>query len=115
MNSAEFVEAIRKGVYEVAIRGMLKDIENPAGRKVSPERTARADWFRSLDDVQRKFVADTIADSVDLAVHDFLCVLDGAMTIDTDPCSRFEVRYVSETESTLLNPPDEISFYELWS
>jgi hypothetical protein len=115
MTSEEFIEAIRKGVHDVAIRGMLRGIAKPPGRKIEPREKARAEWYLSLDSVQRQFVDDVIAESVNAGIHAFLCVLDGIMNVDTDPYSRFEVRYISENETTVLNAPRQIKFTELWN
>jgi len=116
MDAKLFIRAIKEVVRDAAARNALSILEQPPGRRPSPELKARADWYHSLDDSQKKLLADAIKEAANGAVFGFLCVLDGVRAIEDDkPQGVLELRYVKGNISFILNPPDETMLHDLFN
>src|SRR5262245_42083011 len=77
VNNHDFVATIKEAVRDAAITDTIDVLRNPPGRKPSQQMMERAEWYRSLDDEQRRILAGLIGDAVHNAIFGFLCVLDG--------------------------------------
>jgi len=116
VNNHDFVATIKEAVRDAAITDTIDVLRNPPGRKPSQQITERAEWYRSLDDEQRRILAGLIGDAVHNAIFGFLCVLDGIRAVENGVVKgRFELQYLKEGSTTVLNPPNEIMLHELYN
>lgn len=116
MDGKEFVDAVKLVVRDRACEDTISIAENPPGRRVSPELKARADWLKSLSDMERKMVESIIKDGVDNAIFGLFCVVDGVRAIEDVPDKGdFELHYVKGGVSAILNRADAPLLHDLYN
>jgi hypothetical protein len=114
MTSEEFVDRVKIVVRDAAAAGELTILQRPPGRRPPADLLERSAWYNSLEDDQKRILSSILIDVADRAVFGFLCVLDGARTIEDGPDKgHLELRYVKHGV-TLLNPPEGDPLHELW-
>ena len=113
MDSQQFVELLRTLVRDSAASEELSILQDPPGKRPSPDVQERSKWYHSLDENQKRILSSVILDVADRAVFGFLCVLDGVRAIENSNRGRLELRYVND-KATLLNAPDGEMLHELW-
>src|ERR1700738_1460073 len=115
MDSRRFISVIKEVVRDAAISGTLQILEHPPGRRPPKELVDRADWYRSLNNDQRRLVHSIVTHAVDGAIFGLLCGLDGARAAESGEAKgNFELRYVKEGV-TLLNPPNDAMLHDLYN
>jgi hypothetical protein len=114
MDGQDFVEVIKVVVRDSAISSTLNALERPAGRRPSLESKENAAWYASLDEEERRRLADVVKAAVDHAVFGFLCVIDGVRAIENDAQKgRLELRYIKGS-TTILNSSDVPMLHDLY-
>jgi hypothetical protein len=120
MDSQDFVDSIKEAVRDAAIADTLSVLENPVGRKTIQETRDMAEWYKSLDENQKRLLLKIITKSVDLSVFGILCVIDGSRSIEDRSTGGssggrgvFELNYVKDGQSVTLNA--NASLHELYN
>jgi hypothetical protein len=104
MNPKTFVELIKMRAVDAAVRGTMETLSRPAGRKPKQELVELSEWFNRLSPVDRTRVEETARYATDLAVYNFLGVLDGiAFFGSPDSQGKLELYYDDGKARILLN------------
>lgn len=103
MKADEFVSAIQSYVLESAVDSTISNLAHPPGRRIDPDLSARAEWFKSLSDGEAEMLRAVARDAAHSAVFGFLAVLDGARVIDPEK-GTFELYHLGRQKS-LVNAP----------
>ncbi len=85
MDSEAFVSTIREVVRDGAVKGVIRQIEKPAGRKPRKQLLQMSAWYATLNDENRHMLVKVIEMTADQATFDFLCVIDGSIQIENGP------------------------------
>ena len=76
----------------------------------------RANWYKNLDEDQRRILADTITAAVDNAIFGLFCVIDGVRAIeDGNEKGLLELRYIKGLTSTLLSGANCDMLHDLYN
>lgn len=114
MDSKDFIRAIKKVVRDAATEDCLKMLEQPPGRRPSQHLRERAEWYKSLNLDERRYLAEIVSSAADGAVFGFLCVLDGVRVVESgSEQGTFELRYVNK-EATILVSDDVEMLHDLY-
>ncbi|MGD0629851.1 MAG: hypothetical protein ABR987_10880 [Terracidiphilus sp.] len=110
MDAVQFVAVVRQVVRNGAVADVIHNLEAPPGRRPAAELVADSTWYKTLDQSQRKRLANVLNEAVDHALFGFFCVLDGVRAIESgEHRGRIELRYMSESdEVTVLNQEPEM-------
>lgn len=111
MNAEEFIDAVYLVVYESAVKGTMKQLAHPSGRRPRPDLVELSAWFNELSEADKKRVGDVARLAADHAVFGVLAVLDGVRVIDDG--GRTEL-YIRTGDGTLLNDPPELHDLFRW-
>jgi hypothetical protein len=104
MDSQRFIDVVKQVVRDETITGMISLLQNPVGRKTIQETKDIVEWYRSLDEAERRLLLKVITKSVDIALFGILCVIDGVRAIEDGPNKgQIELRYVKDGKVTMLN------------
>lgn len=107
MNAIEFVRAIEEVVFRGAVRGVLKLLRKPPGRRPNPELVELSTWFNKLAEADREYVAKAVCLGADHATYGFLGVLDGVCAIEgSGRKGLLELAFKKDGQRILLNNPD---------
>lgn len=116
MNGQEFVEAVRVVVRDSAIKGVVKKLIKPPGRKVPSTLKDRSTWFNELSDHDKKMIEGIVADSVDEALFGFFCVLDGVRVIEDGPeRGQIILAYRRNGVDVRINDPVHLYLHDLFN
>jgi len=116
MTKKQFIEAIRKVVYDSAICGTENVLCHPPGRKPDPKLVRLAAWFNGLPEDQKKNVLDVVAFASHQTVFGFLCVLDGVRQIEDGPDKgKLTLGYEQEGAQVTLNDDDGPGLHDLFN
>lgn len=112
MDSEEFVTQLQKAVGQASVKGVLKNLDQPPGRRPRAELLEMSQWFRALNSAERQMVQRILEEVARHAVFGFLAVLDGVRKIDDDN-GQFLLRYVGPHGEAVLNDPSGPPLHEL--
>jgi hypothetical protein len=117
MTNEEFIERIRKAVYEPVVDGSVEMLQRPPGRRPSPTLTELSQWFNRLLPEDREHVHRVIQMVARAAVFEMCAVLDGVTAIreSNEPLGLLELRYKMGEESFLLNDPATAPLHDLFA
>jgi hypothetical protein len=102
MTPEKFVAGIKSAVFESAVTGTMRHLEEgPAGREPHPRARALSGWFSQLAAGDQQMVAECVRDAAHAAVFGFLCVLDGARVLDDPPHADLHLTAASQNGVTL--------------
>lgn len=106
MTTRKFVEAIKGQTKDAAVNGTIACFKGPPGRR-QRERLARlAAWYKQLSPDDQNMLSEALAEAAEMAVFEFLCVLDGVSVIEnTQEKGGLELFFVKSSERTRLNEP----------
>lgn len=105
MNASEFVEIIRRFACDAAVRDTISNLQRPPGRSPPPDLMLESNWFKALDENGRAVVEDIIRRSIENAIFDLFCILDGVEAIeDTQDKGDFELRFVKNGKVEVISP-----------
>jgi hypothetical protein len=105
MNSNEFVEVIDLVVVNTTIKAVKRNITTPAGRNPQQKYLTMSAFYNNLSEDQKANVDMIIKESVQSAVFQFLCVLDGVTAIEGADKGELKLYYERNGESNLINDP----------
>src|SRR5688572_12326097 len=115
MDSAEFIQAIKRYVRNAAVEDTITNLKRPPGRRVLPPIRERSIWYNQLSAADAEHVNSVISTAVHGALFGVLAVLDGARAVeDGDNKGHFELSYVGK-QKVLLNDPKCIGLHDLFN
>lgn len=85
MNRDEFVRDLEYAARDGSAAGILRRLAGAPNERVDDGLRDLAEWYRSLDERGRAFVAEVAYRTADLALHRALRVLDGDDPLSPDP------------------------------
>ncbi|MCX7572397.1 hypothetical protein OS242_21030 [Tumebacillus sp. DT12] len=116
MRNTEFVESIKKYVRDTALSDTIEFIENLPGRKPRKRHVELSNWYNSLSGEDKQKIGEIMAEAVDSSLFGFLCVLDGARTIEkSDKKTTFELYAVKGGGSTRVNSEEEQPLHDIYN
>lgn len=114
MDGEKFIDAIRIAVRDSAIAGSLSNLKKPPGRRPSLDSIAVSEWYGHLDRGSKKFVEIAIKNAVDAAIFNFLCVIDGVISIE-DSADKGKLQLFSiGRDLTLLNDASKRMLHDIY-
>ena len=114
MKTTEFVDIINKIVREASVADALSSLRTPPGRQPSPALVALSTWYKGLDATDQAMVERLMDMVARDTVFGLLAVLDGVRQVEgRGPKGHFELRYVKEGRTDLLNDPSGEMLHEL--
>jgi hypothetical protein len=116
MNSTEFVRAIKVQTSDSAIHGTIKSLSRPPGRKPGKELLALSAWFNQLTEPDREMLIRCLRNAAEMAVFEFLCVLDGVAAIEDSPeKGDLELYFVKSRDRLRLNDPKQEELHNIFN
>lgn len=115
MNSEEFIRAIKLYVRDVAISGVIENLQKPPGRRPPEKDLVLSGWYNGLNETESGYLKSIITEAVDEAIFGFLVAIDGDRRIvDDEIDSYFELYFVGR-ERGLLNEQNEVRLHDLYN
>jgi hypothetical protein len=117
MTPEQFAKAIKSSLLDVVVRGLISQLEKPAGRSPDPLLLKRAAWFGSLDNEGKEMVIGLLTEAAHATGFSILCLLDGVATLD-DIGRTGELKLYFEDDSdgrTLLNPSEGEMLHDIFN
>jgi hypothetical protein len=105
MKSNEFVEVIDLVIVKATIKAVKQNITTPAGRSPQQKYLTMSAFYNNLSEDQKVSVDLIIKESVESAVFQFLCVLDGVIAIEDADKGELKLYYERNSKSNLINDP----------
>jgi hypothetical protein len=116
MTAREFIEKIRQVVYNTTVTGCLSLLQEPPGRKPSPQLAALSQWFNQLSEADRAKVRGVIELAARKSVFGVFAVLDGVRQVEnTESKGALELRYWKDGQSQLLNDPNAEPLHDIFN
>lgn len=115
MDSEYFIAIIKKVVRESAIEDVIKNLEDPPGRRILETEKLRSDWFNGLSGNDRRNVESIVIDAVDEALFGLLSVIDGSRAIEDGEDKGRLVLIHKQQKEQILNDPDKIGLHDLYN
>ena len=81
MNDEDFVDAIKKHVFDSAIEDVMSQIDSPSGRKPSDALLRLNGWFHEQDEDAKSKIRQCVKEGAHAALFGMFCVLDGVRLI----------------------------------
>lgn len=107
MTAKEFVVAVRTAVEFGATKGVLKTLDEPAGRAPDGRLVKLSTWYNNLSAQDRQMVADIVSVATDQATYNFLLVLDGNLAVEQQrEKGAFFLTYEGHGQRVLINDPN---------
>jgi hypothetical protein len=114
MKASEFVDTINKIVRQAAVTGTISHLRDPPGMRPLPEVLALSKWYNGLDTNDQAMVERMMDRVARAAVFGFLAVLDGVRQVEgIGPKGHFELRFIKDGRSDLLNDPEVEMLHDL--
>jgi hypothetical protein len=116
MNSEEFVKAVKLQTSDAAVNGTVKTLNRPPGRKPAERLVHLSEWYNQLSEKDQEMLRLAIREAAEMAVFEFMCVLDGVSAIEDGPGKgALELNYVKSGERTQLNDPRKEELHNLFN
>jgi hypothetical protein len=116
MTSDEFVDRIRKAVYDSAVEDSLSLLQHPPGRRPSSTLLELSRWFNQLPNSDQERIHATVQLAVGQAVFGMLTVLDGDRSIrQLGETGLLQLLYTQDNRSVLLNDPHREALHDLFA
>jgi hypothetical protein len=114
MKPEEFVDVIRAEVRDAAASDVIRQLQQPSGRRPAEELRLLSEWFNSLTDADKKAVAGVARMASHHAVFGMLCVLDGVRAIeDGADKGSLQLTYTKNGQTELLSPSDSDLLHDM--
>lgn len=114
MRKAEFAAILASTLNKSTSSAIVNYIKNPPGRKPSLKYLKMSEYYNNLDESEKEIISSIVEYSVEMAIFNFLCIIDGVYTITGYEELKLEL-YTSEgTEKVLINTEDEYYLHELF-
>ena len=116
MNSEQFVKAVKTQTSVAAVKGTIKCLKNPPGRKPAEHLIRLSKWYNGLTEEDHKLLYMAFTEVAEMAVFEFMCLLDGVSPIEDGPNKGdLELYYKKNEEKTLLNDPYNEELHNLYN
>ena len=116
MNSEEFVKAVKLQTSDAAVDGTIKCLKRPPGRKPAERLLQLSHWYNQLPEKDQEMLKMALREAAEMAVFEFLCVLDGVSVIeDGRHKGELELYFVKSEERTQLNDPAKEELHNLFN
>lgn len=115
MKASEFVEIINKIVREASVVDTISNLRSPPGRRPLQELVVLSKWYNNLD-ASNQAIVERVMDMVARnTLFGILAVLDGVRQVEPrgEPKGNFELHYIKEGRTYLLNAPSGEMLHEL--
>jgi|SRR6185437_10331597 len=107
MTAEKFVDVVKEVAIEGALRSTISNLCTPPGRNPPSYLVEIANWFSTLEDIDRDMVERVARLAVDHATLTFMCIIDGAKAIESGPNKgHLELFYVKGSARLRLNDPN---------
>jgi hypothetical protein len=113
MNSEQFIDLIRELTIDDSVRIVQSNLIKPPGRNPSDISLNMSKWYNNLDDKDKAILIQIIKKSVRTGVFEFLCILDGAIAIESKDKGELKLYYEKGKEQVLLNDQSKVNLHEL--
>lgn len=114
MKPSEFVDIINKIVREAAVADAISYLRNPPGLRPPQEVVTLSKWYNGLDASNQAMVERMMDMVARDTVFGFLAVLDGVRQVEgRGPKGHFELRFIKEGRTDVLNGPSGEMLHEL--
>lgn len=111
MNTESFVNVIKESVCTSAVDATLSTLMKVPGRAPNPKLVVLSNWYNSLTSADQENLKQVVRESVDAALFQLLCVLDGVAAVEPDGNSgTFELIYHREGQSTVITPNESVDY-----
>ncbi len=115
MDGKQFIDAVKICVRRPAIKGAIKNLADPPGRRITDFDRQHSQWFNGLSIEDKQNVEAAITKAVDDALFGFLAVIDGVRVVeDTVDKGEFTLLYRNDGE-TIINDPKAQYLHDLYN
>lgn len=116
MNKQEFVNIIKAIVSDGSVNAVKSILQKPVGRKPDEKMKERSTWYNGLNKTDKDFVNQVIVESVNPAIFNFMCVLDGVSTIEEKgEKGVLKLYYEKDEKKVLLNDFEEDFLHNIYN
>jgi hypothetical protein len=116
MKKQEFVNTIKIVVSDGSVNAIKSILQKPSGRKPDEKLRERSIWYNDLNKKDKDFVNQVIKESVDQAIFNFMCVLDGVSTIEGHgEIGVLKLYYEKGEKKVLLNDFEEDFLHDIYN
>ena len=114
MTSEQFVNRMYDHAVTSSVKGCIRQLEKPSGRKPRLADVEESEWFSRLNEADKAFVERCMRRAADLALFSVFTVLDGESFIeDVGPKGDFKLYYEKDGKAVILNPPNGDMLHDL--
>jgi len=105
MDSEKFVEAVREHAMVAAVADTMTYAQSPPGRRVLEDTRRRAEWIRSREPSELRYIEELVQLAAHTATFGVLAILDGVRSLDdSESRGKFILIYEEDDRRTVLNP-----------
>lgn len=116
MTIAEFVRAIKIQTSDAAVDGTIQSLVEPPGRRPPTEFVQLSAWYQQLDSKDQAMLREALRLATEMAVFEFLCILDGVSVIEeTAEKGNVELYLVRDAERIRLNDPGQQELHNVYN
>jgi hypothetical protein len=116
MTIEEFVKAVKIQTSDATIKGTLKSLSSPPGRKPRAQDVHLSQWYNRLNSTDRQRLGEALREAAELAVFSFFCVLDGVSVVEATPDKgEVEIYFVKGSERIRLNDPHREELHNVFN
>jgi len=116
MTPGEFVQALKTQTSDAAVEGTISCLTKPSGRNPGEYLMKLSEWYNRLDCGDQKMLGRAIREAAEMAVFEFLCLLDGVSVFeDTREKGELELYYIKGGERHRLNDLREEELHNLFN
>jgi hypothetical protein len=114
MKTSEFVDIVNKIVRKAAVVDTISYLRSPPGMRPPAEAVALSKWYNALDASNQAMVERMMDMVARAAVFGFLAMLDGVRVVEgMGPKGHFELRFIKDGRTDLLNGPSGEMLHDL--
>ena len=115
MTAETFISSIKTVVHDSGVRGVMKRLQHPSGRRPPQRIVELSQWFSSLPDSDRARVEQLAQLAVHSGIFGMLAVLDGVSAIESGPDKgKLELSYRRGGEEHLLTDERQEYLHDLY-
>jgi hypothetical protein len=114
MTGEEFVEIVRKVVYQSAVEGTIAQIQRPFGRTPPAQLVELSEWTAKLSNSDKEMLRRAVAFAAHQATFGMLAVLDGVRQVEAESDKgTLRLTYEKNGKRDLLNNPQATPLHDL--
>ena len=114
MDNDQFIELVRLLVSKLGMQAVKQNITKPAGRSPQAKYLVMSSFYNSRNNEEKEIVDLIIKESVDTAIFQFLCMLDGVIAIENEKEGGLKLYYESNSKRVLINDPDHDYLHDIF-